>query len=90
LSRCFDEAGVKPVKVAEVDQEPSMLDLVKSGVGLTLARDATAIAEAHAHALTIVEGVTVPTQLTFITLVQRKEEPAIAAALKLIEQQWTT
>ncbi|RDK01905.1 LysR family transcriptional regulator [Paraburkholderia lacunae] len=90
LSRLFAEAGVKPVKVAEVDQEPSMLDLVKSGVGLTLARDATAIAEAHAHALTIVEGVTVPTQLSFITLAARKDEPAIAAALKLIEQQWAT
>ncbi|MDT8837561.1 LysR family transcriptional regulator [Paraburkholderia fungorum] len=90
LSRCFDEAGVKPVKVAEVDQEPSMLDLVKSGVGLTLARDATAIAEAHAHALTIVEGITVPTQLSFITLAERRDEPAIAAALKLIEQQWAT
>ena len=90
LSRCFGEAGVKPVKVAEVDQEPSMLDLVKSGVGLTLARDATAIAEAHAHALTIVEGITVPTQLSFVTLEERKDEPAIAAALKLIEQQWAT
>ena len=90
LSRCFGEAGVKPVKVAEVDQEPSMLDLVKSGVGLTLARDATAIAEAHAHALTIVEGVTVPTQLTFIALAERQAEPAIAAALKLIDQQWST
>ncbi|MGF6769683.1 DNA-binding transcriptional LysR family regulator [Paraburkholderia sp. GAS199] len=90
LSRRFAEAGVKPVKVAEVDQEPSMLDLVKSGVGLTLARDATAIAEAHAHALTIVEGITVPTQLSFIALDTRKEEPAIAAALKLIEQQWAT
>ncbi|HXZ08391.1 MAG TPA: LysR family transcriptional regulator [Paraburkholderia sp.] len=88
LSRLFEEAGVRPVKVAEVDQEPSMLDLVKSGVGLTLARDATAIAEAHAHALTIIEGITVPTELTFITLASRKEEPAIAAALKLIEQQW--
>ncbi|MGF6569954.1 DNA-binding transcriptional LysR family regulator [Paraburkholderia sp. GAS333] len=90
LSRCFGDAGVKPVKVAEVDQEPSMLDLVKSGVGLTLARDATAIAEAHAHALTIVEGITVPTQLSFVTLDERKDEPAIAAALKLIEQQWAT
>jgi DNA-binding transcriptional LysR family regulator len=88
LSRRFAEAGVKPVKVAEVDQEPSMLDLVKSGVGLTLARDATAIAEAHAHALTIVEGVTVPTQLSFVTLAARQDDPAIAAALKLIEQQW--
>jgi DNA-binding transcriptional LysR family regulator len=89
LSRRFAEAGVKPVKVAEVDQEPSMLDLVKSGVGLTLARDATAIAEAHAHALTIVEGVTVPTQLSFVTLAARQDDPAIAAALKAIEQQWT-
>jgi DNA-binding transcriptional LysR family regulator len=88
LSRCFTEAGVKPVKVAEVDQEPNMLDLVKSGVGLTLARDAIAIAEAHAHALTIVDSVTVPTQLSFVTLSARKDEPAIAAALKLIEQQW--
>jgi DNA-binding transcriptional LysR family regulator len=88
LSRYFAEAGVKPVKVAEVDQEPSMLDLVKSGVGLALARDAIAIAEAHAHALTIVEGIKVPTQLSFVTLTARKDEPAIAAALKLIEQQW--
>jgi DNA-binding transcriptional LysR family regulator len=88
LSRRFAEAGVTPAKVAEVDQEPSMLDLVKSGVGLSLARDATAIAEAHAHALTIVEGVTVPTELTFVTLAERKDEPAIAAAFKLVEQQW--
>ena len=67
-----------------------MLDLVKSGVGLTLARDSIAIAEAHAHALTIVEGITVPTELTFITLAAHRDEPAIAAALKLIEQQWST
>ena len=88
LSGLFEAAHAKPVKVAEVDQEPSMLDLVKSGVGLTLARDATALAEAHAHALTIVEGVTVPTELTFITLAARRDEPAIAAALKAIETQW--
>jgi DNA-binding transcriptional LysR family regulator len=89
LSRRFAEAGVSPVKVAEVDQETSMLDLVKSGVGLTLARDAIAIAEAHAHALTIVEGVTVPTELTFVALAARMEEPVIAAAFKLIEAQWS-
>jgi DNA-binding transcriptional LysR family regulator len=88
LSRIFDAHGVQPVKVAEVDQEPSMLDLVKSGVGLTLARDSVALAEAHAHALTIVEGVTVPTQLSFIALAERREEPTIAAALRLIEEQW--
>ncbi|CAB3760687.1 LysR family transcriptional regulator [Paraburkholderia solisilvae] len=88
LSRRFAEAGAQPTKVAEVDQEQSMLDLVKSGVGLTLARDAIALAEAHAHALTIVDEITVPTELSFITLAARKDEPAIAAALKLIDTQW--
>lgn len=88
LARLFGEAGVTPLKVAEVDQEPSMLDLVKSGVGLSLARNSIAIAEAHAHGLTIVEGVTVPAALTFICLGERREEPSIAAALRLVEQQW--
>ncbi|WP_321934485.1 MULTISPECIES: LysR family transcriptional regulator [unclassified Paraburkholderia] len=88
LTTLFEAANAKPVKVAEVDQEPSMLDLVKSGVGLTLARDSTALAEAHAHGLTIVEGVAVPTELTFITLAARRDEPTIAAALKSIETQW--
>jgi DNA-binding transcriptional LysR family regulator len=88
LSRIFGELAVTPFKVAEVDQEPSMLDLVKSGVGLSLARDSIAIAEAHAHGLTIVDGVTVPAALTFITLAERRDEPAIAAALRLVEQQW--
>jgi hypothetical protein len=76
------------LKVAEVDQEPSMLDLVKSGVGLSLARNSIAIAEAHTHGLTIVAGVTVPAALTFICLGERREEPSIAAAFRLVEQQW--
>lgn len=88
LSRIFGAHGVQLLKVAEVDQEPSMLDLVKSGVGLTLVRDATALAEAHAHALTIVDGMTVPTQLSFVALAERRDEPGIAAALRLIEEQW--
>ncbi|GBH25228.1 LysR family transcriptional regulator [Burkholderia vietnamiensis] len=88
LTRRFAAAGAQPVKVAEVDQEQSMLDLGKSGIGLTLARDSTALAEAHAHALTIVEQVTVPTELTFVTLAERRDEPAIAAALRLIDAQW--
>ncbi len=65
-----------------------MLDLVKSGAGFSLVRDSITLGEAHAHALTIVEGVTVPTQLSFIALAERKDEPAIAAALKLIDAQW--
>jgi len=88
LSRIFGELGVMPLRVAEVDQEPSMLDLVKSGVGLSLVRNSVALAEAHTHGLTIVEGVTVPAALTFICLAERREDPPIAAAFRLVEHQW--
>ena len=88
LSRIFREANAQLTIVAEGDQEPSMLDLVKSGVGLSLVRDSIALGEAHAHAPTIIEGVTVPTQLSFIALAECKDEPAIAATLKLIDAQW--
>jgi DNA-binding transcriptional LysR family regulator len=88
LSRIFSEVGVTPLKVAEVDLEPSMIDLVKSGVGISLARKTTALAEAHTHGLTIIEGVSVPASLTFVALAERREEPSIAAALHLVEDQW--
>src|SRR5271156_1927471 len=88
LSRIFSEFGVTPLKVAEVDLEQSMIDLVKSGVGISLARNTTALAEAHTHGLTIIEGVSVAASLTFVSLAERREEPSIAAALHLVEDQW--
>ena len=88
LSRIFSQFGVTPFKVAEVDLEPSMIDLVKSGVGISLVRNTTALAEAHTHGLTIIEGVSVPASLTFVALAERREEPSIAAALHLVEDQW--
>jgi hypothetical protein len=65
-----------------------MIDLVKSGVGVSLARNTTALAEAHAHGLTIIEGVSVSALLTFVALTERREEPSIAAALQLVKEQW--
>ena len=44
LARKFAELDAVPNAVAEVDQEASMLDLVRSGVGLSLARDSLASA----------------------------------------------
>jgi DNA-binding transcriptional LysR family regulator len=88
LSRIFSAFGVTPFTVAEVDLEQSMIDLVKSGVGISLARNTTALAEAHTHGLTIIEGVSVPAALTFVALAERRKEPSIAAALHLVEDQW--
>lgn len=88
LSALFARLGVSPRVVAQVDQEPSMLDLVKSGVGLTLARDSIALREAHAHGLAIADAVSLQTELTFVCLKRRKDEPTIAAALEVIGGLW--
>jgi DNA-binding transcriptional LysR family regulator len=88
LSKIFAQYKVFPNKVALVDQEPSMLDLVKSGVGLSLVRESIALREAHAHGLVIADAVSLATDLSFITLAKRKNEPTIAAVFNLIRNLW--
>jgi DNA-binding transcriptional LysR family regulator len=88
LSKVFAQYKVTPNKVALVDQEPSMLDLVKSGVGLSLVRESIALREAHAHGLVIADKVSVSTELSFISLARRKNEPAIAAVFDLLKALW--
>lgn len=88
LSAAFARHDVTPNKVALVDQEPSMLDLVKSGVGLSLVRESIALGEAHAHGLVIADRVSLTTELTFITQAKRTTEPMIAAVLQLLRTVW--
>lgn len=88
LTKTFAEYKVVPNKVALVDQEMSMLDLVKSGVGLSLIRESIALREAHAHGLVIADHVSLSTELSFIALAKRKQEPAIAATFALLQALW--
>lgn len=88
LAKTFAQYKVTPNKVALVDQEPSMLDLVKSGVGLSLVREAVALREAHAHGLVIADAVSLCTELSFIALAKRRKEAAIAAAFSLLQGIW--
>ena len=88
LTKTFAEYKVTPNKVALVDQEPSMLDLVKSGVGLSLMRESIALREAHAHGLVIADAVSLPMELSFIALAKRKSEPTIAAVFSLLQSLW--
>ena len=90
LSKVFAQYKTSPNKVALVDQEPSMLDLVKSGVGLSLVRESIALNEAHAHGLVIADRVSLETELSFICLARRKNEPAIAATMSLLKTIWGT
>jgi DNA-binding transcriptional LysR family regulator len=88
LTKIFNQYKVVPNKVALVDQEPSMLDLVKSGVGLSLVRESIALREAHAHGLVIADAVSLSTELSFITLAKRKNEAMIAAVFELLNKLW--
>jgi DNA-binding transcriptional LysR family regulator len=80
--------GLEPRRVALVDQEASMLDLVRSGVGLSLVRDAIAIREAQARGLVIADRVALECELSFVCRASRAGEPAIAAAWSALDTVW--
>ena len=84
LARKFAELDAVPNAVAEVDQEASMLDLVRSGVGLSLARDSLALRESQTHGLLLVQGLEIRTELSFVCLASRSGEPLVAAAFDAV------
>ncbi|HEX2531618.1 MAG TPA: LysR family transcriptional regulator [Burkholderiaceae bacterium] len=88
LTKIFAQYKATPNQVALVDQESSMLDLVKSGVGLSLVRESIALGEAHAHGLAVADAVNLSIELSFIVLAKRKNEAAIAAAFTLLQNLW--
>lgn len=91
LARVFGPGsltGVEPRRVALVDQEASMLDLVKSGVGLSLVRDSIAIRESQARGLVVADRVSLDCALSFVCQKARVAEPVIASAWQALEAVW--
>lgn len=88
LARVFAPLGLVPRQVALVDQEASMLDLVRSGVGLSLVRDSIAMSEAQARGLVIADRVSLDCALSFVCLKARRSEPVIASAWGALERVW--
>ncbi|MGE6918415.1 LysR family transcriptional regulator [Achromobacter kerstersii] len=85
LTDKFDALGIAPNAVAEVDQEASMLDLVRSGVGLSLVRDSIALRESQANGLLLIKGLSIQAELSFITQAPRRTDPLVAAAFAAVE-----
>ncbi|QTF93701.1 LysR family transcriptional regulator [Halomonas sp. BM-2019] len=88
LHEVLDPLGVTPHGVAQVDQEACMLDLVRAGVGLSLARDALAMAERQERGLVVAEGLRLPCALCFVWRRSRAAEPVIGEALAVLERVW--
>ena len=88
LAGVFGPLGLSPRRVALVDQEMSMLDLIKSGVGLSLVRESTALSERHAHGLAVADQVEIACELQFVCLQARRDDPAVDAAWAALDHIW--
>jgi len=88
LNKVFGPLGLSPRRAALVDQEASMLDLLKSGVGLSLLRDSIAIRESQSHGLVMADRVQLDCALRFVSLAARRNEPVIASAWNALARAW--
>lgn len=88
LAARLEPLGLKQRGVSLVDQEASMLALVRSGVGLALARDATAIQLSQAEGVVVADRVALATDLCFIARAPGHRSPVVDAALSAIGRAW--
>lgn len=88
LAKIFAERGLRQKAVAQVDQEASMLAMVRSGVGLSLCRESIALNEAQSGNLVIVDGLRAETSLGLLCLAERRDEPAIRLSFDVVDRVW--
>lgn len=88
LSRIFSAEHVEQNIVAQVDLEPSMMDLVISGVGMAIARHSLALKAAHNQGVVIADAVSVDAEMCCVCRSDRRNEPSIRAAMSVIEDVW--
>jgi DNA-binding transcriptional LysR family regulator len=89
LEKVFAPMGISPNYVALVDQESSMLAMVRSCVGLSLSRDSIALGEKHRNGVVVNNLLEIPCSLSFITRAERSQEPSICCALDVLGQVWS-
>lgn len=80
--------GLQLRRAALVDQEASMLDLVRSGVGLSLARETIALREAQSRGLVVADRVQLDCCLCFIHTAAERETSTITAAQRALSKVW--
>ena len=80
--------GVEPMRVVEADQETVVESLVVSGVGIALMREDIALEREKAGEVCVWDGVRIETQLWFIYLRDREQDPLIHALLDVEKDVW--
>ncbi|TMV93569.1 LysR family transcriptional regulator [Thioclava sp. BHET1] len=88
LTRIFLKHGCVQNCVAMVDQEASMLEMVRAGVGLSLCRESVALHQRQTFGLAVCEKLRVPACLVIQTLEERKDHPVITALFEQVSSVW--
>ncbi|MCH2096337.1 MAG: LysR family transcriptional regulator [Rhodobacteraceae bacterium] len=88
LAKVFNDQRRRPNVVALVDQEASMLEMVRSGIGLSLCRDSVALHQKQSFGLAVCKTVSVPACLCFVTLDRRKHIPTLSQVFELLVRSW--
>lgn len=66
-----------------------MIDLVKSGIGLSLMRDSIAMREQQEHGLVVADQAKLDCVLTFICLHSRREDSVVEASRSALARAWS-
>ncbi|MEJ8473828.1 LysR family transcriptional regulator [Roseibium algae] len=88
LDNIFRGLGCEQNVVAQVDQEISMIEMVRSGMGLSLCRESLALHNNQAYGVELSDVVSVDASLSFATLASRKDTPTLRAVLDLLNEIW--
>jgi DNA-binding transcriptional LysR family regulator len=88
LDDIFRPFGVVPKRVAQTDQEETMIDFVESGIGLSLARKSVLNRRDRKRNFVIADSVSITCDLSLACLKSRRHEPVVARAFSAMERAW--
>ena len=88
LSKIYTNPADRLGVVERVDQEASMLEMVRSGIGLSLCRDSIALHQKQSFGLAVCNSVSVPACLCFVALERRKDSPTLSETFNLLQSSW--
>ncbi len=85
----LDKHGVAPTKVVGADNEGVILNLIESGVGLSLVREDLAFEREREGAIFVWPQARLLTALWFIHRTDRSNDPLLRALLDVLAQTWS-
>ncbi|MEL6641120.1 MAG: LysR family transcriptional regulator substrate-binding protein, partial [Pseudomonadota bacterium] len=89
LKPILEAHGVTQNIVAQVDQESSMLEMVRSGIGLSLSRDSIALEQRHSAGLSICPDIDVPASVCFVMHDNLQGDPVKKALAATVMSVWS-